>query len=120
MAAPVHTWAMSSSITDPTDAISRPPIKKTGVSMVMPHRKPNVSPIQPTNGITSRPGSTHRAPTEKPIDRARGGIASDRLARTPGPTMTSEPAIRQLMITATTMFGAHANPADSSEARAEA
>ena len=51
----------------------------------------------------------HNDPTEKPIDRARGGSASDSEARMPGPRMASDPLMTMLAAMATQMFGARAN-----------
>ena len=101
---------MSSSISELTDESSSPPIRKTGTSTSKPHRKPHESPNQPTNGMTSKPGSTHRAPIEKPIDRARGGMANESEAITPGPTITRAPATREWATTVRATVGANANP----------
>ena len=66
--------------------------------------------IQPMIGSTSRPGITHSDATEKPVARARGGMASDSATRMPGPSIASDAEITQLNATATTMFGASAKP----------
>ena len=47
---------------------------------------------------------------EKPTDRARGGMASDRLERTPGPTTARQATIRALATTAIQRRGAMARP----------
>ncbi len=44
---------------------------------------------------------THSEPTENPVARARGGIASERAASMPGPMIASEAEITQLRATAT-------------------
>ncbi len=56
---------------------------------------------------------------EKPIDRARGGIASDSEARMPGPTIARHSAIKKLAAIATARFGTTANTSDSTEVTAE-
>ena len=59
-------------------------------------------------GSTTSPGITHSEATENPVARARGGMASDRATRMPGPSIASDAEITQLTATATTMFGASA------------
>ncbi len=46
---------------------------------------------------------------EKPVARARGGMASDSEASMPGPMIASAPEITQLNAMATTRFGERAN-----------
>ncbi len=103
-------------MTEPTEAMIMPPTMNTGHRRATPHRKPWAVPIQPMIGRTTRPGSTNRAPIEKPTDRARGGMASDRLARTPGPTMASPATVMALATMATARTGDQAN---SNPAKAE-
>ena len=75
----------------------------------IPIRIVHWSAIHPTSGRISRPGMTHSDATEKPVARARGGIASDKTARMPGATTASSAEIAQLRTTATTRFGDRAN-----------
>ena len=49
---------------------------------------------------------THSEAIEKPVARARAGIASDSAARMPGAMIASDAEMTQLRATATTMFGA--------------
>ncbi len=42
------------------------------------------SPMAPTRGMTIRPGSTNRAPMEKPTERARAGMANGQGGEDPG------------------------------------
>ena len=79
-----HTSAMSRAIVSLLVEMSRPPMTNTGTITSIPHRSPTWSPSHPMMGSTTRPGITQSAPTAKPIDRARGGMASDRVARMPG------------------------------------
>ena len=51
-------------------------MRKTGTSSEHPDPEVVRSPTQPMIGRISRPGMTHSDATEKPIDRARGGMAS--------------------------------------------
>ena len=60
------------------------------------------------------------APMEKPTDRARGGMASDRLDSTPGPTMARQATMRELAAIATHRRGAVARTIDRVAARSEA
>ncbi len=60
-------------------------------------------------GSTTRPGITHNEATEKPVARARGGMANESATRIPGPSIASDAEITQLTATATTMLGATAN-----------
>ncbi len=62
----------------------------SGTITSMPDADADVSAIQPMNGSTSRPGMTHSDATEKPVARARGGIASERATKMPGPRIASE------------------------------
>ena len=59
---------------------------------------------------------------ENPTERTRAGMASERAARTPGPTMASEESMPALPMKATGTLGASAkrtaNPAATSEATA--
>ena len=54
----------------------------------------------------------HSDATEKPVARARGGIANDNTVRMPGATTASSAEIAQLRTTATTRFGDRANNAE--------
>ena len=47
-------------------------------------------------GSTIRPGMTHSEATENPVARARGGMASERATRMPGPSIASDAEITQL------------------------
>ncbi len=67
-------------------------------------------------GSTPRPGITQSDATEKPVARARAGMASDRPENTAGASTASAPEITQLTATATTMLGASANAAASTAA----
>ena len=88
----------------------RLPMMNSGTSVSIPQRIPMWLLIQPMSGRTSKPGITHSDATEKPVARARAGIASDNATRMPGPTMASVAEITQLKTTATTMFGETAKP----------
>ena len=46
----------------------------------IPTRMPTESEMAPMIGRTTRPGITQMAPIEKPSDRDRAGMASDREA----------------------------------------
>ena len=81
----------------------------------MPIRTSQVSAIQPISGSTTSPGMIHSDATEKPVARARAGIASERAARIPGAIIANDAEIAQLSATATTMLGASANPAVASD-----
>ena len=65
--------------------------------------------MAPMMGSTKKPGSTKSAPMEKPTERTRAGMASEREARTPGPTMASEKSMPALPMNATGTLGASAN-----------
>ena len=62
------------------------------------------------------------APMEKPTERTRAGMASEREARTPGPTMASEATMPALPTKASGTLGARAKttaqPAATTEATA--
>ena len=77
----------------------------------MPTRMPQASPMAPTSGSTTRPGSTQREAIENPSARVRGGMASDSEARIPGRTMARLAVMRMLAATATGRLGARANTA---------
>ncbi len=68
-----------------------------------------LSPMAPTTGMTSRPGSTKMAPKEKPRERTRAGMATDSVERTPGPTTARAATIPALPMNATPTEGARAN-----------
>ena len=104
---------MSPPTSEPADERIRPPSTNIGTMTSMPWRIPQLSAIQPMNGNTSRPGSTQSEPIENPIDRARGGIAIDREASTPGPTIAKQRFIKPAVATAKTMLGDRANRAAS-------
>ena len=55
------------------------------------------------------PASTNTDAIEKPVDRARGGIASDSAAKRPGSTNARHALITTLAAIATHTTGAHAN-----------
>ena len=59
---------------------------------------------------------THSDATEKPVARARGGIANESPEKTAGARMASAAEITQLTATATTMLGASAKAAASTAA----
>ncbi len=62
----------------------------------------------------------HSDATEKPVARARGGIANDKAVRMPGATTASSAEIAQLSTTATTRFGDSANNAEQAAAASAA
>ncbi len=86
-----------------------------GIMTSMPISIDQLSAIQPITGSTNSPGMTHSDPMAKPVARARGGIASDSAASTPGPMIANEAEITQLSATATYTFGANANPAEAND-----
>ena len=71
-------------------------MRKTGTIIAIPVRIPQLSAIHPMNGSISSPGRIHSDAIEKPIDRARGGMARDSEARMPGPTIARHIAMRKL------------------------
>ena len=73
----------------------------------------HVSATQPISGSTRRPGIAHSEAIEKPVARARAGIASDSVARMPGAMTARAAEMMQFSATATTMFGARAKAADA-------
>jgi hypothetical protein len=81
----------------------------------MPNRMPNRSETQPISGSIARPGMAHHAAIENPTDRARAGIASDRVAKRPGSRMASTVVSTMFAITVSTMFGASAKHATNAE-----
>ena len=87
----------------------------SGTSTSMPQRIPTCPEIQPMIGSTISPGMTHSEATEKPVARARGGIASESATRMPGPSIASDAEITLLTATAMTMFGEIANTIAASE-----
>ena len=101
----VHTWAMSPTMMP--DALPRMalPMQNSGTITSIPMRIVQVSAIQPISGRTSRPGMTHSEAIEKPVARARAGIASDSVARMAGARTASSTLMTQFRATATTMFG---------------
>ena len=82
----------------------------TGIIISMPTRRLVRSPSQPTIGRISRPGITHSDATEKPTDRARGGMARASVARMPGSSTERMPF--------TAMFAATARPTVGARAKA--
>jgi hypothetical protein len=90
-----------------------PPARNTGAITIMPTSMLKVSVNHPMIGSTTRPGITNRAPIEYPSERARGGMASDRAANTPGPMMASAADRPMFTTTATERYGASANSAAS-------
>ena len=106
-----QTCLMSSLSTRPEPARISPPTTNTGVMKSMPGRMPMPSQMAPTIGRTMSPGMTQMAPSEKPIDRARGGMPSDRAANTPGPTMARVAAMAMLATIVSHNQGASANTA---------
>ena len=77
----------------------------------IPGRMPILSDTAPTMGSTIRPGITQMAPSEKPIDRARGGMPSDKAAKTPAPTTASVAVMAMLATMVSHSHGARANTA---------
>src|SRR3546814_6846946 len=65
--------------------------------------------MAPMIGRTIKPGMIHSDPTEKPIDLARGGSASERVAKMPGPRMARDPLITMFAAMATARLGASGN-----------
>ena len=59
---------------------------------------------------------TQMAPSEKPIDRARGGMPSDRAAKTPGPTMAS---VAEMAMLATMVSHSHGDRAKTAAKAAD-
>ena len=108
-----HTWAMSATMSDETLPRIALPMQNSGSSMSMPTRIVQVSATHPISGRISRPGMIHSEAMEKPVARARAGIASDNVARMPGAIIASIAETAQFSATATPMLGASANPADS-------
>ena len=106
-----QTCLMSSLRTRPAPARIRPPTTNTGVMISMPGRMPMPSLTAPTMGSTIRPGMTQMAPSENPMDRARGGMPSERAANTPGPTMARVAAMAMLATMVSHSHGARANTA---------
>ena len=90
-------------------------ITNIGMSSRIPNSIVTLSATQPIIGRIARPGITHNDPIAKPVARARGGIANDRAANTPGPMMASDAEMRQFNATATQIDGANANPADATD-----
>ena len=72
----------------------------SGTMTNMPQRMPTWLEIHPISGRTTRPGITHNDATEKPVARARAGMASDSATRTPGPMTAPVAEIAQLKRTA--------------------
>ena len=75
---------MSSPIRLPAEAMTRPADEEDrGHDQ---HARRGCRSVSPTadERSTTRPGRTHSEATEKPDDRARGGMASDSAARMPG------------------------------------
>ena len=92
---------MSASITSATLRSIRLPITNIGIMTSMPISIDQLSAIQPITGSTNSPGITHSDPIAKPVARARGGMASERAASTPGPMIANDAEITQLSATAT-------------------
>ena len=86
-----------------------------GIITSMPISIDQLSAIQPITGSTNNPGITHNEPMAKPVARARGGIASESAASTPGPMIANDAEITQLSATAMYTFGAKAKPADATD-----
>ena len=61
---------------------------------------PHSSPMIETIGIVRMPASTNTDAIEKPVDRARGGIAIDNAANRPGSTNARHALITTLAATA--------------------
>jgi hypothetical protein len=104
-----HTSATSAEMVDRLVAMRSPPARKTGTMTSIPQRSPTWSPSQPMTGSTTSPGITQSAPTANPIDRARGGMARERVARIPGASTASVAEITEWAATATQTLGAAAN-----------
>ena len=77
--------------------------------IVRPQRIPHSSPMIDTTGIVSVPASTNTDAIEKPVDRARGGIASESAAKRPGTTNARHALITTLAAIEIHTTGAHAN-----------
>ena len=91
--------------------MSNPPTSRIGTITSMPARMPNRSLTQPIVGSSARPGIAHHAATEKPSERARAGIASDRVENSPGSSTARVEVNNTLATTANTIVGASANAA---------
>src|SRR6266508_5535881 len=116
----VQTWLMSPASSPAPDEMTMPPITNTGSITNIPARMPMPSEISPIMGSTISPGITQTAPSENPIDRARGGMASDSPANTPGPMTARLAAMAMLATTVSHSHGARAktaaNPAQTNAA----
>ena len=93
------------------------PMVRIGVIRSIPCRIPQLSATHPTSGSAKRPGNAHSDPILNPIDLARGGIASDRAARSPGPTIATEKLIKAANDIAIQSVGDRASPAAIIDAR---
>src|SRR4029450_13151912 len=104
----------------PAEPTTRPPTNRTGASTAMPQRMPNELAMSPTTGNVSRPASTNTEARANPVDRARGGSTSDRVANRPG-TTTARPALTTtLALIATAVTGAAANTAAATDTASRA
>ncbi len=86
------------------------PTSSMGVMTIIPTRIPHLSPTHPTRGKAKRPGKAQRDPMLNPIARARGGIARERAATSPGPRIAKEKVRRALKPTAIHTVGDSAKP----------
>src|SRR5215204_3731683 len=109
-----RTWAMSSLMTLPALPKMSDPMMNSGTMTNMPMRMPALFEIQPMSGSTSNPGMTHSDATEKPVARARAGIARAKATRMPGQMAAPTAVMRQLNTTAIQTVGDSANPMESS------
>ena len=90
-------------------------MRKTGTIIAIPVRIPQVSAIHPMNGSINSPGSSQSEAIENPIERERGGMASDSEARIPGPTIARHRAIITFAPIATARLGTTANTSESAD-----
>ena len=66
----------------------------------IPMRIDVLSAIQPIIGNIAKPGIIHSEATEKPVARARGGMANDKTAKVAGPRTASDAEMAQFTATA--------------------
>src|SRR5688572_21148100 len=100
---------MSRVMRSPADTMTRPPTRNTGPITVTPHRMPQAPATAEITGMAAMPASTNSDPMANPVDRARGGMASERAAKRPGSTNARQALMTMWANTATYTFGAQAN-----------
>jgi hypothetical protein len=104
-----HTCATSERMVCLLVEMIAPPMRKIGTMSSIPHRRLSWSPTHPMIGSITRPGMTHSDATAKPMDRARGGMARDRVASTPGAMIAKAAVMTECAAMATQTLGAAAN-----------